>query len=147
MADQVDCSSSPRSPSSSQPSRSVTPRTPAAFRARLAARAAAEQRRREEDDAHRYTVEQARLVLWEMAAYLQYARDRIEDTAYRLPESDGREAMLRFERPYDVPTEMWQVSSEVAVALEELIDRLRAASRVKEPQLLLEFPELQAAAG
>jgi len=146
MTDQVDCSSFPRSPS--QPPRSVTPRTPAEFRARLAAEAAAAvNQRRRDDGADRYTVEQARLVLWEMAAYLQHARDRIEDTAHRLPESVHRESMLRFERPYDVATEMWQVSSEVAVALEELIDRLEAASRVKQPQLLLEFPELQAAAG
>lgn len=44
-------------------------------------------------------------------------------------------------------TEMWQVSSEVAVALEELTDRLEAALRAKAPQLLLRFPEVQTAAG
>jgi hypothetical protein len=143
MTDQVDCSSSP------VPTfRPVAPRTPAELHARSSAQAkVAAERQRREDAAYRYTVEQARLVLWEMAAYLRHARDRIEDTAYRLPDSEGREAMLCFERPYDVPTEMWQVSTEVAVALEELIDRLEAASRVKRPQLVLEFPELQAAAG
>jgi len=98
-------------------------------------------------DAERYALEEARIVLRELGHVLGYARDRIEDTAYRLPRSEGREAMLRFQRPYDVATELWQVSHETVVQLDELIDRLLAATRVSEEGLIAEFPELQAAAG
>jgi hypothetical protein len=97
-------------------------------------------------DDERYTVDEARIVLRELGAVLGYARDRIEDTAFRLPRSEGREAMLRFERAYDVSTEMWQVSHETVVQLDELIERLRAATRVTQETLVAEFPELRAAA-
>jgi hypothetical protein len=97
-------------------------------------------------DHERYPVEEARIVLRELGAVLGYARDRIEDTAYRLPRSEGREQMVLFERPYDVATELWQVSHETAVQLGELIDRLVAATRVSEEALVAEFPELRAAA-
>jgi len=97
-------------------------------------------------DAERYSLEEARIVLRELGHVLGYARDRIEDTAYRLPKSEGREQMLRFERPYDVATELWQVSHETAVQLDELIERLVAATRVSEETLIAEFPELRAAA-
>ena len=50
------------------------------------------------------------------------------------------------ECPYDVSTELWQVSHETVVQLDELIDRLRAATRVSEEALAAEFPELRAAA-
>ena len=98
-------------------------------------------------DDERYSLEEARIVLRELGHVLGYARDRIEDTAYRLPRSEGREQMLRFERPYDVATELWQVSHETVVQLDELIDRLLDATRVREEALVAEFPELRAAAG
>lgn len=89
-------------------------------------------------------------MLWEMAAYMRYARDRIENTADRLPPSEhgseSREAMRRFERPYDVPSEMEQVLREVVIGLEELIDRVEAASHVTAEELLEEFEELREAA-
>jgi len=97
-------------------------------------------------DDQRYPLEEARIVLRELGAVLGYARDRIEDTAYRLPRSEGREQMLRFERPYDVSTELWQVSHETVVQLDELIERLVAATRVSEEALIAELPELRAAA-
>ena len=97
-------------------------------------------------DHERYSLDEARVVLRELGAVLGYARDRIEDTAYRLPKSEGREQMLRFERPYDVATELWQVSHETVVQLDELIERLVAATRVSEETLIAEFPELRAAA-
>ena len=61
-------------------------------------------------DEERYGLDEARVVLRELGAVLGYARDRIEDTAFRLPRSEDREAILRFQRPYDVSTELWQVS-------------------------------------
>jgi hypothetical protein len=97
-------------------------------------------------DDERYSVDEARIVLRELGAVLGYARDRIEDTAFRLPRSEGREAMLRFERAYDVSTEMWQVSHETVVQLDEVIERLMAATRVSGETLVDEFPELRAAA-
>jgi len=97
-------------------------------------------------DEERYGLDEARVVLRELGAVLGYARDRIEDTAFRLPRSEDREAMLRFHRPYDVSTELWQVSHETVVQLDELIERLRAATRVSEEALAAEFPELRAAA-
>jgi hypothetical protein len=97
-------------------------------------------------DDERYSVDEARIVLRELGAVLGYARDRIEDTAFRLPRTEGRQAMLRFERAYDVSTEMWQVSHETVVQLDELIERLMAATRVREETLVAEFPELREAA-
>jgi len=97
-------------------------------------------------DEERYGLDEARIVLRELGAVLGYARDRIEDTAFRLPRTEGREAMLRFERAYDVSTEMWQVSHETVVQLDELIERLTAATRVSQETLTAEFPELRAAA-
>jgi hypothetical protein len=97
-------------------------------------------------DNERYSLDEARIVLRELGAVLGYARDRIEDTAFRLPRTEGREAMLQFERAYDVSTEMWQVSHETVVQLDELIERLNAATRVSEETLAAEFPELRAAA-
>jgi hypothetical protein len=97
-------------------------------------------------DADRYALDEARIVLRELGAVLGYARDRIEDTAFRLPKTAEREAMLRFERAYDVPTELWQVSHETVVQLDELIERLTAATRVSEETLAAEFPELREAA-
>jgi hypothetical protein len=98
-------------------------------------------------DDERYSLDEAQIVLRELGAVLGYARDRIEDTAFRLPRSEGREAMLRFERAYDVSTELWQVSHETVVQLDELIERLTAATRVSEQALVAEFPELREAAG
>ena len=97
-------------------------------------------------DDERYSLDEARIVLRELGHVLGYARDRIEDTAFRLPRSEEREAMLRFQRPYDVSTELWQVSHETVVQLDELIDRLEAATRVSEEGLIAEFPELRKAA-
>ena len=94
-----------------------------------------------------HSIPKARVLLDEMGAYLRFARDRIEDTAYRLPVSAGREEMLAFRQPYDVATEMWQVLSEVKAQLDEQIERVEAAARVTGEELAAEFPELVAAAG
>jgi len=94
----------------------------------------------------RHSIPKARVLLDEMGVHLRFARDRIEDTAYRLPVSAGREEMLGFKRPYDVATEMWQALSEAKAELDELIDRIEAAARVTIEELAAEFPELAAAA-
>jgi hypothetical protein len=94
-----------------------------------------------------YSLDRARVVMDEMATYLGFVRDRLEDHAYRLPESADREAQIAFEAPYEVATEMWQVAMEVTVHLEELIDRMNAAARVTQPELDAEFEELAEAAG
>jgi len=94
----------------------------------------------------RHSIPKARILLDEMGVYLRFARDRIEDTAFRLPVSAGREEMLEFKQPYDVATEMWQALSEAKAELDVLIDRIEAAARVTIEELAAEFPELAAAA-
>jgi hypothetical protein len=135
MADQVQCTFEQRTfpPPFPQPLPITAAGSPPPFQDRT-------------PDDERYALDEARVVLRELGAVLGYARDRIEDTAFRLPRSEDREAMLRFERAYDVSTELWQVSHETVVQLDELIERLRAATQVSEEALAAEFPELRAAA-
>jgi|GEM_PF-6170266 len=69
---------------------------------------------------------EARISLKELACLLTYARRRLSATARSLPViREDRLAMQRFEVPYDVPTEMWEVLTETSVALAWIIHEVQ----------------------